>query len=517
MKKKRKTPKTMRSSKWYLFSLSESGKYHCYMVGLDSEILAKRYAFMEYSGPTLARGRRFNNKSYTAPGAPGSGKPMDLADVSNLYTGDISQINSKGGVMKGANQKKRIGGGGGPGGMGQYQQKQKRENAGIPKTFVEQEQEAAESEEAQKASEKAEDGSASASWETAMKRKVEGGEDTGEEEGKGDGKMSLEEVRRNLNPSEVPEALTCALDRSLLREAVLLPCCYRTCSLPVIREALAASNNICPLCNKPNITPDQLVPNKELRGMVDSFLESKRDAPKQLAQNNDNNESNILDPQDRDRLHHGHPGPRGPPFFAGRGPPFPPFDGPRPGFGWEHFPPRGPMHRGPGPWMHHGPNPPRGDGPWMHHDRFHPMDRDPRWRPPMDAYPRGRRSNSPRERSRSMERRKRSRSRSPRRDRSRSPRARRGPPKGRRSRERGRSRGRRPDDHDGARRRDAESDSRRREDRRAEEPRDRRRKEGSRRRERSPPRGGGRDDKDRAYRSRRRPDRSRAERGRRRR
>ena len=32
MKKKRKTPKTMRSSKWYLFSPSESGKYHCYVV-----------------------------------------------------------------------------------------------------------------------------------------------------------------------------------------------------------------------------------------------------------------------------------------------------------------------------------------------------------------------------------------------------------------------------------------------------------------------------------------------------
>ena len=88
--------------------------------------------------------------------------------------------------------------------------------------------------------------------------------------------LTDEMVRSRINASDVPDALKCQYSKELLIDAVMLPCCFQTCSYSAIQSALLAGNFVCPLCKAPNIGIDKLTPNKKLRDMVSNFINEQR-------------------------------------------------------------------------------------------------------------------------------------------------------------------------------------------------------------------------------------------------
>jgi len=89
--------------------------------------------------------------------------------------------------------------------------------------------------------------------------------------------LTDEAVRSKIKDSDIPDALKCQYTKELLTDAVMLPCCFQTCSYSAIQSALLAGNFVCPLCKAPNVGIDKLTPNRQLRDMVSNFIKSQRE------------------------------------------------------------------------------------------------------------------------------------------------------------------------------------------------------------------------------------------------
>ncbi|KAF0688227.1 Aste57867_20097 [Aphanomyces stellatus] len=80
------------------------------------------------------------------------------------------------------------------------------------------------------------------------------------------GGSHVEQCRQNPPPH-----LACPICKTLMRDAVLVPCCHESACDECIRSAVIAHNLTCPLCHKA-LTPDDLIPNKVTRKSVDDCL-----------------------------------------------------------------------------------------------------------------------------------------------------------------------------------------------------------------------------------------------------
>ena len=99
-------------------------------------------------------------------------------------------------------------------------------------------------------------------------------------------KKGSELVSASANDAHLPKPgkhLLCSVSGELLNEAVMLPCCYRSCSKGKIAVALEQSKHVCPLCGTKNVTVDQCLPNVGLRESVAEFLETVETAKAALA------------------------------------------------------------------------------------------------------------------------------------------------------------------------------------------------------------------------------------------
>ena len=72
-----------------------------------------------------------------------------------------------------------------------------------------------------------------------------------------------------LNIAAPPE-LACPLCKKLFNDATIIPCCQLSFCDSCIRDALTTQNN-CPNCAAEGVSPDNLIPNKSVRQMVDKF------------------------------------------------------------------------------------------------------------------------------------------------------------------------------------------------------------------------------------------------------
>ena len=88
--------------------------------------------------------------------------------------------------------------------------------------------------------------------------------------------MSDEDLRGSLDAAQIPSYLKCALTQDLIKDAVSLQCCFRSCSNDPLMEALEASSFVCPLCDRRGVTQEMIVPNTQLRESVKEFLEQER-------------------------------------------------------------------------------------------------------------------------------------------------------------------------------------------------------------------------------------------------
>ncbi|XP_037073981.1 E3 ubiquitin-protein ligase RBBP6-like [Pollicipes pollicipes] len=70
----------------------------------------------------------------------------------------------------------------------------------------------------------------------------------------------------------VPDDLRCTLCRDLIREAVTSPCCGENFCDECLRTALVESENSeCPSCHQPDVSPDNIIPNRFIRKRVVKF------------------------------------------------------------------------------------------------------------------------------------------------------------------------------------------------------------------------------------------------------
>jgi len=90
-------------------------------------------------------------------------------------------------------------------------------------------------------------------------------------------RLSDDEVRQRIDRQDIPADLVCALTDKLLKEAVILPCCNKSCSGEAIQSALVNSDFVCPLCKTKDISLDRLVPNQRLRKEVNDFIRNQRE------------------------------------------------------------------------------------------------------------------------------------------------------------------------------------------------------------------------------------------------
>ena len=76
-----------------------------------------------------------------------------------------------------------------------------------------------------------------------------------------------------LSSIPIPEHLQCFLCKTILKQAVLLPCCGMSACDSCARQALLERNSLCPnnKCGK-RTKPDQLIPTIQQRQAVDAFL-----------------------------------------------------------------------------------------------------------------------------------------------------------------------------------------------------------------------------------------------------
>ena len=91
--------------------------------------------------------------------------------------------------------------------------------------------------------------------------------------------------RERAVEAEVPAELRCPVSRSLLRNAVLLPCCGASVSDDAIGTALvegtvaeweatdAAAGATCTLCGTQGVRVDEVIPNRQLRAAVAAYLD----------------------------------------------------------------------------------------------------------------------------------------------------------------------------------------------------------------------------------------------------
>lgn len=71
---------------------------------------------------------------------------------------------------------------------------------------------------------------------------------------------------------EVPEDLTCAICKSIFKDAVMTPCCGSSFCDECVRTALLESDdNECPDCKEKGTSPGSLIPNRFLRNAVAAF------------------------------------------------------------------------------------------------------------------------------------------------------------------------------------------------------------------------------------------------------
>lgn len=72
---------------------------------------------------------------------------------------------------------------------------------------------------------------------------------------------------------EIPDELKCALCTELMREAVLIQCCGNSfCDECIRNNLLDSESKECPVCHKIDMSPEELVPNQQLRRAVTKFL-----------------------------------------------------------------------------------------------------------------------------------------------------------------------------------------------------------------------------------------------------
>lgn len=76
------------------------------------------------------------------------------------------------------------------------------------------------------------------------------------------------------NLEDVPPELQCPLNKKILSEAVLLPCCLRSVNDSAIQQELLSSGLKCPLCNATKVSPDSLIVSKEVRAEAQKFVAS---------------------------------------------------------------------------------------------------------------------------------------------------------------------------------------------------------------------------------------------------
>ena len=144
-----------------------------------------------------------------------------------------------------------------------HQQRGRRVNIGIPKNFLGG---------ANTESEEQEVSSSASGWmkyksdDTAFDQKVKAHNQ----------KLSDDEVRNRIDISNIPSNLLCALSNKILRDAVVLPCCKKSCSSEELERTLVSKQFKCPLCNTANITIDKLTPDIVLRKTVSSFIQEQR-------------------------------------------------------------------------------------------------------------------------------------------------------------------------------------------------------------------------------------------------
>ena len=95
--------------------------------------------------------------------------------------------------------------------------------------------------------------------------------------------LTREAMEKTLN---IPDDLQCPVCRDLIKDAVLCP--ENACELcdECAREALIRDDNKnseCPVCQAPNVSPDELIPSRKTRLSVKNFLKSQQAlAPVQL-------------------------------------------------------------------------------------------------------------------------------------------------------------------------------------------------------------------------------------------
>jgi len=76
---------------------------------------------------------------------------------------------------------------------------------------------------------------------------------------------------REIASAEAPPHFRCSICSRIFEDAVLTPCCGETACDQCIRDSLVHSGGTCPMCTQP-LQAERLVPNKQLRAAVDTFL-----------------------------------------------------------------------------------------------------------------------------------------------------------------------------------------------------------------------------------------------------
>jgi hypothetical protein len=69
-----------------------------------------------------------------------------------------------------------------------------------------------------------------------------------------------------------PAHLKCSLCSQIVQDAILVPCCQGSACDTCMRHELANNSLACPLCQRPGVSPDLLIPNKSLRAAVDDYI-----------------------------------------------------------------------------------------------------------------------------------------------------------------------------------------------------------------------------------------------------
>lgn len=77
----------------------------------------------------------------------------------------------------------------------------------------------------------------------------------------------VDAVEKDL--ANVPEEFKCTLCESVLVNATSMPCCKTNFCDKCIRKKLLATKFNCPTCKKTEVSPDSLIPNREMRAQID--------------------------------------------------------------------------------------------------------------------------------------------------------------------------------------------------------------------------------------------------------